>query len=73
MILLYCLDIGCDVTLVNHAWFLKKALTKKILKIAILLKVRDIKSSNSKLDKFVSMSLYFLSIDLTNCPTYTHI
>lgn len=71
--LLCCLDIGCGVIFVDRTQLLKKALTEKILKIATLLKVRGIGSSKYKSDKFISMSLYFPSIDSTNHPAYAHI
>ena len=41
--------------------------------MATLLKVRGIRFSKHELDEFVSMSLYFLGIDSTNCPAYAHI
>lgn len=38
-----------------------------------LLKVREKRSSKHKSDEFISMFLYFLDIDLTNCLVYAHI
>lgn len=52
---------------------MKKALIKKILKMATLLKVKDIRFLRYELDKFVSMFLYFPSINLVNHPAYIYI
>ena len=70
---LYYLDTGCGVTLVNRAWFLEKAPTEKILKMATLLKVRGIRFSKYESDEFISISLYFPDFDSTNRPAYTNI
>lgn len=39
------LDTGCGVTLVDRVWLFDKALTKKILKMATLLKFKSIRTS----------------------------
>lgn len=70
---LYCLDTVCGITLADRVCLFDKALTKKILKMATPLKVRGIGISRHESNKFVSMSLYFPGIDLTNRPAYTHI
>ena len=57
----------------DRAWLFEKAPTEKILKMVTSLKVKDIKTSRHELDKFVSMSLYFPGINLTNRPAYAHI
>lgn len=73
MTLLCFFDTGYDVTFVNCTCFFDKVLTKKILKIITLLKVRDIETSKHKLNKFISRFFYFSDIDSTNCLAYTHI
>ena len=73
MTLLCCLDTSCEIILMDRAWLFDKAPTKKILKMATLLKVRDIGTLRHESNKFVSMSLYFPDINSTNCPTYAHI
>lgn len=70
---LYCLDTSCGVILIDCVQFLKKVLIEKILKMAILLKVRGIRSLKHKLDKFVFISLYFSGINSKNRPVYAHI
>ena len=67
------LDTGCGVTFVDRAWLLEKTPTEKILKMAILLKVRGIGSSRHESDEFVSMFSYFPNIDSINRPAYAHI
>lgn len=70
---LCCLNTGYGITLVNCTWFLQKFPTEKILKVAILLKVREIKSSKYESNEYVSMSLYFPRIELRNRSIYAHI
>ena len=69
----YCLNKGRGIIFVNRAWLLEKVPTEKILKMAILLKVRDIESSKHKSDKFVFMLFYFPGINLINRSAYTYI
>lgn len=71
--LLCYLNKDYSVILMNCTWLLEKAPTKKILKMATLLKVRNIGSLKYESNEFVSISLYFSGIDLTNCPVYVHI
>lgn len=70
---LYCLNMSFVITFIDCNWLLKKAQTKKILKIATSLKVRNIKISKYKLDKFVSISLYFSYTNTKNKLIYTYI
>lgn len=62
-----------SVFFIDCIWLLKKVLTEKILKMATPLKVIGIEFSKHKLDKFVSISLYFLGTDSRNCLSHTYI
>lgn len=59
----YCLNRGCGVTLINKKWLCNHAPDKKILKMAVPLKVRGIGASKHESDKFLSMPIYFLRVD----------
>lgn len=70
---LYCLNIGCGITLIDRACLFERVSTEKIFTMVTPLKVRGIEFLKHELDEFVSMSLYFPNIDLTNRLAYAHI
>lgn len=55
-----CLNIGCEVTLINKHWLLKHLPVQKISTMFILLKVREIGAFQHKSIKFAAFLLYFL-------------
>lgn len=56
----YCLDTGCGITLVDKKWLYKYTPNKMILKIAVPLKMHNIRAFKHKFKEFVLMFIYFL-------------
>lgn len=70
---LYCLNIGYGLTLVDCVPFLKKVLIEKIFQMVTILKVKSRKTFKYKLYIFVSIFLYFFSINIKNSYIYAFI
>lgn len=54
-----CLNIRCEVTLVDKAWLSKYLAIQKINTMSTFLKVRGIKAFKNKSGEFAALSLYF--------------
>ncbi len=55
---------------VDREWLYRHAPDKKILKMAVPLKVRSIRASKHESDECVSMPIYFLGVDEHKQPVY---
>lgn len=53
-----CLDIGCDVTLVDKDWLLRQLPDQKIKEMSIPLNIRGIGASKHKSAQFVELFLF---------------
>lgn len=58
-------------TLVDREWVCKYIPEKKILKMAVLLKVGDIGAFKYESDEFCLITIYFLGVDKHKQPEYT--
>lgn len=58
-----CIDTGCGTTLIDQNWLKAQLPEAKILKMATPLKVRGIRTSKHKTDKYVLETLYFPAIN----------
>lgn len=54
-----CIDTGCEVTLVDRNWLLKRLTHQKISTMSIFLKVRGIGASKHKSAEFAALLSYF--------------